>query len=37
MEPPGDDNSRTVQESAIEVTEKDPENEKIIAFVNPKS
>jgi hypothetical protein len=37
MDPPGDDNSPTVQKSLMEVTEKDAYKEKIIAFVNPKS
>ena len=37
MNPPGDDNSPTVQKPLMEVTEKDAFKEKIIAFVNPKS
>ena len=37
MESGNDDNSSTVAKPLIEVTEKDAEKEKIIAFVNPKS
>ena len=37
MEPGNEDNSSAVAEALIEVTEKDAEREKIIAFVNPKS
>jgi len=37
MDPPGDDNSTTVQEPLLQVTETDAYKEKIIAFVNPKS
>jgi hypothetical protein len=37
MEPPADDNSTTVQQPLLDVTETDAYREKIIAFVNPKS
>jgi hypothetical protein len=37
MEPPADDNSPTVQQPLLNVTETDAYREKIIAFVNPKS
>lgn len=37
MEPPADDNSPTVQQPLMDVTETDAYREKIIAFVNPKS
>ena len=37
MEPPTDNNSSTVQQPLMDVTEKDAYREKIIAFVNPKS
>jgi hypothetical protein len=37
MDPPGDDNSPTVQKPLMHITEKDAHKEKIIAFVNPKS
>ncbi len=37
MDPPGDDNSSTMQKPLMDVTEKDAYAEKIIAFVNPKS
>ncbi|CAF0765312.1 unnamed protein product [Adineta steineri] len=37
MDPPGDDNSTTVQKPLMDVTETDAYREKIIAFVNPKS
>ena len=37
MDPPADDNSPTVQQPLLDVTEKDAYREKIIAFVNPKS
>lgn len=37
MEPPADNNSPTVQQPLMDVTETDAYREKIIAFVNPKS
>jgi len=37
MEPPTDDNSSTVQQPLMDVTETDAFEEKVIAFVNPKS
>ena len=37
MEPPADNNSTTVQQPLMNVTETDAYRAKIIAFVNPKS